>query len=105
MASAALAYQLGHGTLGVPLSFPTKGGQRCGHYVTVTTSGGRTGFRFLRDPNTVCGLPSKNPNVSACVANPQACSMTTLPPGWNQIGSAAIGGRTPSETLGNVIIR
>ena len=108
MANSALAYQLGHGTLGVPLIIPTKGGSRCGHYAQVTTSSGRQGFRFVRDPNSVCGLPTKSVSgeaLAACVANPQLCAMATLPPGVQQVGSTAISGRTPSEMMGNVVIR
>lgn len=104
----ALAYQLGHNTLGTPLSFPTKSGPRCGHYIQVTTISGRAGFRFVRDPNTVCGLPSQNPDVTVCATNPGPggpCGNTALPPGVTQIGNTAISGRSPNELLGNVRIR
>ncbi|MBF6571808.1 MAG: hypothetical protein IVW54_23475 [Candidatus Binataceae bacterium] len=108
MANSALAYQLGHGTLGVPLIIPTKGGARCGHYVQVRTSTGGTGFAFRRDPNVVCGLPVKSvsgASLQACVNNPQACSSATLPNGVRQVGTTPITGTTPNETMGNVAIR
>jgi hypothetical protein len=108
MASAILAYQLGHNSLGVPVSFPTKSGPRCGHYIQVTTPSGNQGFRFVRDPNTVCGLPSRNPNVSACAANPGPsgpCGATALPAGVTQVGTTAVTGRSPNELYGNVRIR
>ncbi len=105
--ASALAYQLGHGTVGVPLAFPTKTGPRCGHYEQVTTPSGHQGYRFVRDPNAVCGLPTKNASslVAACTTNPAACQNATLPPGYQQIGTTAITGRTPSELYGNVAIR
>lgn len=106
--ASALAYQLGHGSLGVPLIIPTKGGSRCGHYEQVTTPSGRQGFRFVRDPNSVCGLPVKSvsgASLAACVSNPQLCALATLPPGVSQVGTQPIAGVTPRETLGNVIIR
>ena len=106
--ASALAYQLGHGTLGVPISFPTRTGQRCGHYIQITTTSGLVGFRLVRDPNSVCGLPVKSVSggaLAACISNPNLCSTAQLPPGVTQIGSTAVTGRTPSETLGNVVIR
>jgi hypothetical protein len=103
--ASALAYQLGHGTLGVPLAFSTRTGPRCGHYEQVTTPSGRQGFRFLRDPNAVCGLPSKKVNVEACATNPQACANAPLPAGWSQVGRTPITGATPNETMGGVVIR
>ncbi|MDE2040628.1 MAG: hypothetical protein KGJ45_11530 [Elusimicrobia bacterium] len=103
--SSALAYQIAHGTVGVPLAFPTKTGPRCGHYVQVTTPTGHQGFRFVRDPNTVCGLPSKKADITPCLSNPQACANAQLPPGWQQVGQAAITGRTPAESYGGVAIR
>jgi hypothetical protein len=106
--ASALAYQLGHGTLGVPVIIPTKTGSRCGHYIQITTSTGRVGFRLIRDPNTVCGLPVKSASgaaLASCVANPQLCANVPLPPGWQQVGTTPVGGRTPSETYGNVAIR
>jgi hypothetical protein len=104
MASAA-GYQLSHNTLGVPLAFPTKTGPRCGHYEQVTTPTGHPGLRFVRDPNAVCGLPTKKANVDVCLATPSACSNIPLPAGWSQIGTTPITGRTPSEMYGNVQIR
>jgi hypothetical protein len=104
----ALAFQLGHNSLGVPLQFMTKGGLRCGHYIQITTTSGRAGFRFVRDPNTVCGLPSQNPDVSVCASNPGPggpCGNTALPPGVTQIGTTGVTGRSPNELLGNVRIR
>ena len=103
--SSALAYQIAHGTVGVPLAFSTKTGPRCGHYVQVSTPTGKQGFRFLRDPNSVCGLPSKSVNVQVCMANPAACNNVPLPAGWQQVGSTSITGRTPGELMGNVTIR
>lgn len=105
--ASALPYQLAHGTVGVPLSFPTKTGPRCGHYETVTTPSGHPGYRFVRDPNAVCGLMTKSPSaaIAVCSTNPAACANVPLPPGYQQVGSTMIGGRTPSETFGNVAIR
>lgn len=103
--SSALAYQIAHGTVGVPLSFPTKTGPRCGHYTPVTTPSGRQGFRFVRDPNSLCGLPSKTVNIAICQQNPQACANVPLPQGWSQVGQGPVSGRTPSESYGGVVVR
>ncbi len=105
--ASALAYQLGHGTVGVPLAFPTKTGARCGHYEAVTTPSGKQGYRFVRDPNAICGLPTKNPSaaIAVCQANPQACQNATLPAGYQQVGTTTVTGRTPSELYGNTQIR
>jgi hypothetical protein len=102
---SALPYQISHGTVGVPLIIPTKSGNRCGHYTPVTTPSGAQGYRLVRDPNAVCGLPTKTANVQVCVANPSACANVPLPPGWQQVGQTAITGRTPGERLGSVAIR
>lgn len=103
--SSALPYQIAHGSVGVPLAITTKTGARCGHYVSITTPTGRSGYRFVRDPNAVCGLPTAKPNIGACQANPSACASIPLPPGWSQIGTQSITGRSPSELFGNVAIR
>ena len=105
--SSALPYQIAHGTVGLPLIIPTKGGSRCGHYTPVTTPSGRNGFRLVRDPNAVCGLPTKSVAgaVQACTANPTLCANVPLPAGWQQVGTTAITGRTPSEVYGNIAIR
>lgn len=104
---SALPFQLAHGTVGVPVSFPTKTGPRCGHYEKVTTPSGNQGFRFVRDPNAVCGLPTKSVAgaIAVCSTNPSACANVPLPAGYQQVGSTMVGGRTPSETYGNVAIR
>ncbi|MGC2411108.1 MAG: hypothetical protein WA459_00195 [Stellaceae bacterium] len=105
---SALAYQLGHGSLGVPLIIPTKTGNRCGHYIQITTASGRAGFRLIRDPNTVCGLPVKSVSggaLTACINSPQLCANVPLPAGWQQVGTTPVSGRTPSEVYGNVQIR
>ena len=103
--SSALPYQISHGTVGVPVSFPTKTGTRCGHYVSITTSSGKAGYRFLRDPNAVCGLPTAKANVAACAASPSSCAAIPLPTGWSQVGTQAVTGKSPSELYGNVTIR
>ena len=105
--ASALPYQLAHGTVGVPLAFPTKSGARCGHYEAVTTPSGHNGYRFVRDPNAVCGLPVKNAAsaIAVCQANPTACANVPLPAGYQQIGTQAVTGRTPNELYGNVAIR
>jgi len=105
--ASALAYQLGHGTVGLPLIIPTKTGARCGHYQPVTTPSGRSGYRLVRDPNAVCGLPTKNVSgiVAACSASPQLCANVPLPAGWQQVGQTAVSGRTPSEYYGGIAIR
>ena len=102
---SALGYQLAHGTVGVPLAFPTKNGARCGHYVAVTTPTGKQGYRFVRDENAVCGLPTAKANVAACVSQPSLCANVPLPSGWMQVGQTGITGRTPSELLGTQRLR
>ncbi len=88
--SDAALYQLQNGTFGVPLAFPTRTGPRCGHYESVTTPSGKQGVRFLRDPNALCGLPTKKSSVDACIANPNACPRAVLPSGWRQVGTSPV---------------
>ncbi len=102
--ASALPFQIAHGTVGVPLVIPTKVGNRCGHYEQVTTPSGKQGFRLVRDPNALCGLPTRKANAAICVANPQACANVPLPPGWTQVGTAKVMGATPSETYQGALI-
>lgn len=102
--ASALPYQISHGTVGVPLVIPTKSGSRCGHYAAVTTPTGKAGYRFIRDPNSICGLPTAKPNVAGCTANPSSCATVPLPSGWSQVGTQAVTGWTRAgsqETYGN----
>ena len=103
--ASALGYQIGTGTVGIPLAFPTKGGMRCGHYVPVRSSTGRQAYAFRRDPNSVCGLPTQKPNVAACAQNPALCRNQPLPAGWTPVGQARITGVGQGEQLGGVAIR
>jgi len=103
----ALAYNLTHGTAGLPVTIPTKGGSQCGHYTRCPACSGRSGYRLVRDPNAICGLTTKSVSgaVQACTANPSLCANVPLPAGWSQVGTTGITGRTPSEVYGNIAIR
>lgn len=95
--SSALLYVVQNGLLNQPLSFPTKTGQRCGHYEQVTTPSGSTGYRFYRDPNAFCGLPvAKSTNVAACGPNGASCARAPLPAGWTVAGQQRIAEAHPA---------
>ena len=99
--ASALPYQISHGTVGIPLAFNTATGPRCGHYVAVRTPTGKQGYAFRRDPNAICGLPTKGGrNAALCTANPQACANIPLPNGYQEVGQTKIMGSGKSETMG-----